>query len=398
MNPWRGILALPRRVWLLCGCTLVNRMGSMAFPFLALFLVQGRGWTPQRAGAAMLIYGAGGLLSAPVAGLLADRVGHSRILRISLWGSGALLMVLPFAHGDGALFAAILVWAVLTQAFWPSSMALLAGLAPPEQRKAVFALHRLVSNLGMAVGPAMGGFIAMYGFSWVFWTDGLTTLASAALLTLYFLGGEAQVAPPPEAGRDGSAWRDRKLLYLLLAFLPTLMVFCQMTGVLPLWVVRDLGFTPRFFGLIFTLNTLIIVVLEVALNLAMARWPHQRQFTLGALLFAAGFGLTGLARSHGALLATAVIWTFGEMIMLPAMADAVATLAPAHRRGEYMGIYSLTFAVGMALGPWLGVLGYAHGGPRLVWAACAVVGTGSAFLLSRFRLPRTAPQHKDPPC
>ena len=291
-----------------------------------------------------------------------------------------------------ALFATILAWAVLTQAFWPSSMALLAGLAPPEQRKAVFALHRLVSNLGMAVGPAMGGFIAMYGFSWVFWTDGLTTLASAALLTLYFLGEESVTAAPAEAGRAGSAWRDRKLLYLLLAFLPALMVFCQMTGVLPLWVVRDLGFTPRFFGLIFTLNTLLIVVLEVALNLAMARWPHQRQFTLGALLFAAGFGLTGLARTQGALLATAVIWTFGEMIMLPAMADAVATLAPAHRRGEFMGLYSLTFAVGMALGPWLGVLGYARGGPRLVWAACAVVGTGSAFLLSRFRLPRTSPQ------
>lgn len=391
MNPWRGLLALPRRVWLLCGCTLVNRMGSMAFPFLALFLVQGRGWTPQEAGTAMLVYGAGSLLSAPVAGPLADRVGHSRVLRFSLWGSGIMLLVLPFAHGRPALFAAILTWAVLTQAFWPSSMALLAGLAPPEQRKAVFALHRLVSNLGMAVGPAVGGFLAMYGFPWVFWVDGLTTLLSASLLTVYFHRGKAvagQAPVPVPAGPDRSAWRDRHLLYLLLAFLPGLMVFCQLTGVLPLWVVRDLGFTPRFFGMVFTVNTLIIVALEVALNLAMARWPHQRQFTLGAMLFALGFGLTGVARSHGALMATVVIWTFGEMILFPAMADAVATLAPVHRRGEYMGLYSLTFALGMALGPWLGVMAYARVGAGPVWGACAGVGIGSAFLLSRFRMVR----------
>jgi len=388
MNPWRGLFALPRRVWLLCGCTLVNRMGSMAFPFLALFLVQGRGWTPQQAATGMLVFGAGSLMAAPVAGPLADRLGHGRVLRFSMWGSGLMLLILPFARSTPALFAAILTWAVLTQAFWPSSMALLAGLAPVGQRKAVFALHRLVSNLGMAIGPALGGFIAMYGFSWVFWVDGLTTLASACLLTVYFQRGPEpmEVPAPPPKGPDRTAWKDRHLHFLLLAFLPVLMVFCQMNGVLPLWVVRNLGFTPRFFGLIFTLNTLLIVLLEVALNLAMARWPHQRQFTLGAALVAVGFGLTGLARSHSLLLVTVAIWTFGEMILLPAMADAVATLAPAHRRGEYMGLYSLTFAVGFALGPWLGVTAYAQVGPGLVWGVCGGVGLFSAFMLSRFRI------------
>ena len=81
------------------------------------------------------------------------------------------------------------------------------------------------------------------------------------------------------------------------------------------------------------------------------------------------------------------------MILLPAMSDAVATLAPPERRGEYMGLYSTTFAAGLALGPWLGVLAYAHLGPAL-WTGCFVVALLGGLLMGRFRtsgaLPRSA--------
>ena len=388
MNPWKGLAKLPSRVWILCGCTLVNRMGTMALPFLALFLIQGCRWTPQAASTAMLVYGAGSIGSAPLWGKLADRMGHTRMLALSLWGSGAFLLVIPFAPTRILLLLAIFLWAVLTQAFSPSSMALLTDLAPPEQRRAVFALHRLVTNLGLALGPALGGIIASYGFRWVFWTDGATTLASATLLMLCFAPGEVQLAPreDQDLSHGRSAWRDRGFLYLLLGFFPVLLVFSQTGGVLPLWVVNSLGFTPRFFGLLFTLNTIMIVLLEVALNLATAHWPHQRLFVLGSLLFAVGFGVTGLVRSHTGLLATVVIWTFGEMIMLPASSDAVALIAPPHRRGEYLGLFSFTIALAMAMGPWLGIMAYAHASSASVWAGCGVAGAISALMLSRCRL------------
>lgn len=383
-HPWRGLRGLPSAVWLVCASTLVNRLGTMALPFLVLYLTGGRHWTPAQAGTAMMVYGAGALVAGPFAGRLADHLGHARILKASLWTSGSLLLLLPFAASRPALFALIFLWAALTQAFWPSAMALLAGLAAPEQRKAVYSLHRLSVNLGMAVGPALGGVIAHRSFTWVFWTDGLTTLAGATVLTL-FLASAPAPTPHPGAVPARRAWKDRRLAFLLLAFLPVLMVFFQIEGALPLWVTRNLGFDTRFFGLIFTVNTLLIVALEVALNLAMAYWPHGRQLLVGSLFYAVGFGLTGLVRTKAALLGTVVIWTFGEMILLPAMADAVATLAPPERRGEYLGLYSTTFAAGLALGPWLGVLTYAHLGPGAVWAACFLVAGLGGLLLGRFR-------------
>lgn len=389
MNPWRGLHGLPREVWLVCGTTLVNRLGTMALPFLVLYLTEGRRWTPAEAGYGMMAYGAGALAAGPFSGRLADRLGHVHILKASLWSSGAMLLLLPFAAAKPLLFALIFLWAALTQAFWPSSMALLAGLAQPEQRKGVFALHRLAVNLGMAVGPALGGLIAHHSYRWVFWTDGLSTLVGALLLTLV-LKAPPRPALPHGHPPGGSPWRDRRLAMLLVPFIPMLMVFFQLEGTLPLWVVRDQGMSSRFFGFLFTVNTLLIVAFEVALNLAMARWPHGRQILLGAASLAVGFGLTAWAATYTTLILTTMIWTFGEMVLFPAMSDAVATLAPPDRRGEYMGLLSLCFSAALALGPWLGVLAYARFGPRAVWISTFFIAGAAGLAVAKFRIEKHA--------
>ncbi len=393
-HPWSGLRGLPREVWLVCASTLVNRLGTMALPFLVLYLTQGRHWTPGAAGAAMMVYGAGALAAGPFAGRLADARGHARILKASLWTSGAMLLLLPLVASGPLLLVLIFLWAAFTQAFWPSAMALLAGLARPEQRKAVYALHRLSVNLGMAVGPALGGVIAHRSFTWVFWTDGLTTLAGAVVLGLVLRRPEAPSAARALPAAE-SPWKDRRLAGLLLPFLAVLLVFFQIEGTLPLWVVRDLGLGTRFYGLLFTLNTLLIVALEVSLNLALARWPHGRQLFAGALCVAFGMGLTGWAAARGPLLLTTAVWTFGEMTLFPAMSDAVATLAPAARRAEYMGLLSLCFAAALALGPWLGVLVYAQAGPRAVWLGCFVLALAGGLALARFRVPGVGSGHGD---
>lgn len=389
MHPWQGLKGLPRAVWLISLSTLVNRLGTMALPFLVLYLTEARRWTPGEAGTAMAVYGLGALAAAPFAGRLADRLGHARVLRASLWLSGAALLVLPLVGARGLLYPLIFLWAGFTQAFWPSAMALIAALVAPDQRKAAFALHRAAVNLGMAVGPAAGGLIAHASYRWVFWTDGLSTLASGALLTWLLRDAAPAPAPAAEGAEVRGAWRDRRLRILLLGLLPAFLVFFQIEGAYPLWVVRDLGHSTRFFGLIFTLNTLLIVAFEVALNMAMVRWPHGPALALGCLCYAVGFGLTGLAHGRGSLLVLAGVWTVGEMILLPTASDAVAGLAPPSRRGEYMGLYALAFASALALGPWLGVKGYAALGSAWVWAGCACAGILSALVLWPFRVPPT---------
>ncbi len=384
MNPWRGLRGLPAQVWLVCAADFINRAGNMVLTFLAPCLILERRWSPAMVSIAFVVYGAARLTCAPFTGPVIDRFGAVRVLKISLFSAGLALVALPFVASPLLVFALLAVWAAFAQATGPSCMALLAGLAPSEQRRGVFALQRLGANVGMTIGPALGGFLAHLRYDLLFWCDGATALAAALFVSMRL----PSVTREPEAAKaprstSRSAWRDSRVLYVLLSSLPALLVFFQAESTVSLWVVDGLKFDTRFFGFMFTLNTLIIVALELPLNLAMSKWPHRPMFMLGAACFAVGFGSLGLAHSAAALFGAVIVWTFGEMILVPGLADVVASFAPAERRGEYMGLYALTFTVAMAVGRPLGIEAYAYFGPMTMWSGCFGLGLLSVVLLAR---------------
>src|SRR6476659_4787170 len=99
MNPWRGLGGLPREVWLLFATNLINRAGMMILPFLVLYLTRELGFSPARAGAMLAVYGASPIVFGPIGGRLSDRIGALRVMRASLIGSGAVLLLFPLARG-----------------------------------------------------------------------------------------------------------------------------------------------------------------------------------------------------------------------------------------------------------------------------------------------------------
>jgi predicted MFS family arabinose efflux permease len=393
MNPWRGLGGLPRDVWVLAGATFINRAGTMALPFLALYLMKQMGLGAARAGQGFIVFGLGAMIAAPLGGWLADRFGPLKVMRISLLLSGLLMFVLPLVKDLCSFFLLIGLWALVSEGFRPASMSILVDLAPPELRKAVYSLNRLAINLGMSVGPALGGFIATRSYHGLFWVDGATTLAAWVMLVLL-------VRQHPHKHEEGTgpgllaALKDPVLGYFLLAIMPVIIVFFQHEGPMPIYLVRDLKLPESFYGSLFTLNTLLIVVLEVRLNLATAHWPHRRTLMLGSLLYAIGFGAMVVARSPATILATVVVWTFGEMILFPAMSDYVATIAPSAKRGAYMGLFSFTFSVAFSFGPWLGTWMLDTWGSLVLWPVMGVLGMASALALARIK---AAANPGDPP-
>ena len=152
-----------------------------------------------------------------------------------------------------------------------------------------------------------------------------------------------------------------------------------------LYLVRDLAFSETVYGLLFTVNTGIIILLEVPLNLSMAHWPHRVALPLGSILIGLGFGALAVATSLPAIIGTVVIWTFGEMILLPGSGAYIADIAPAGRRGQYMGFYTMAFGTAFALGPWLGTLVLERAGAWTLWLGCLGAGAVSTLMLMRLR-------------
>ena len=234
-HPWRGLGSLPRGVWILFATTLINRLGTMALPFLVLYLTRSRGFTAGQAGFVVSVYGLTAILAAPTAGRLCDRIGTLRVLQASLFLSGLAVLAYPLARSHAAILAMTMAWAFTNEAFRPANLSMYSEVAGPSQRRAAFAVARLAVNLGMSVGPAAGGFLAMVSFPALFIVNGATSILAGAALTLWSKGlgpagrpsGSISASRPAEDAGSWSVFADRRLLYFLAALLPVMLVFFQ---------------------------------------------------------------------------------------------------------------------------------------------------------------------------
>jgi MFS family permease len=411
-NPWRGLKDLPKEIWILSAATLVNRAGTMALPFLVLYLTRTLGVSPARAALALTTYGIAALIAVPVAGRLTDRLGALTIIKISLFFSGALLLIYPLAHRFAAILIVTFLFAVLNESVRPPSLSIISDATSSSQRKPAFALSRLAVNLGMSVGPAIGGVLALISFRLLFLVDGITSILAGIVVMLapWPHTHSAAQAPqwpeaaerdePDELGReleadsieplapthpvaDLRAFRNPLMLYFISALIPVQIVFFQLTSTLPLFLVRYLHLRESVYGLVYTINTLLIVALEVPLNSATARWPHRRTLVVGAMLYTIGFGSFALVSRVPEVIACVAVWTFGEMILMPGSAAYASEIAPPGRRGEYMGLYTMSFSIAFSTGPWIGAQILQRWGPQVLWRAAFVSGCFSTLLLSR---------------
>jgi MFS family permease len=389
MNAWRELSRLPRRLWILAAANLINRAGTMALPFMSLYLIKTRGFTVGEAGAMLALYGAVAFGVGPVSGALCDRYGANRVMIVSLSASGLVLLAFPLAHGLPAVAAMTFIWALTGEAFRPAGMTVVSESAPPDMRKQANALNRLAVNLGMSMGPAVGGFLAAVSFNSLWYVDGITTLAAAAVLSVYLTDAG------PARGADSGGYptfralSDPRLRYCLLAAVPIAVVFFQNDGALPVFLVRNLHLNESFYGLMFTLNTLLIVAFEIPLNHATAAWSHRRTLSVGAGLFAVGYGAHVFVHRGWQVAAATAVWTFGEMIFLPGLTAYVADISPDRRRGEYMGLYSMSFSSAFTFGPWAGLLLLDRAGPVVLWTAAFAVGVFATFLFARLPAERS---------
>jgi MFS family permease len=360
-----------------------------------LYLSRELGFSLARAGSMLAVYGASAIVFGPIGGRLSDRIGALPVMRVSLIASGLVLLLFPLAKSFAAVAAMTMLWAGCAEMFRPASLAAITHVVAPEQRRQAFALNRLAINLGMSIGPALGGFLATVSFHAMFAVDAVTTLMAGTLLSVTpwraFSGVNSEAAnrQGPRIG-PATILHDGRFLVFLGGVILVGIVFFQHESALPLYLVQYLHLSPAFYGMLFTINTLLIVGLEVPIITATAHWPNRRSLIIGCILFAIGFGALGVIASPAGVIATVVVWTFGEMLLFPAMSAHMAEIAPENRRGAYMGAYSMSLSISLTVGPWMGTQLLALLGPVRVWSVMFALGALAALLMV-FSVPRRPP-------
>lgn len=371
----RGLVSgLPSTFWYLWVGAFINRVGGFVVPFLAIYLTVTQGFSVAAAGAALAVYGVGGIVATLVGGTLADRIGRRRTLLLCTFASPVVLVALPLVTNRMAVFTLVFLLGAIYELWRPPANAAVADVVPIEDRQRAFVLKYWALNLGFAIGASLGGLLATQGYIWLFLGDALTTLLYGAVV--FFKIPETKPAATTEhhwLTHAGAPFRDGVFAVFLLITLGLACIFNLSVSMLPIEMVSD-GLSPALYGRLIAINGVMIVLLQPLIAHYIRQFQSAYVMAVAAVMIALGFGSTAFASTASGHSTAIVIWTLGEMAWLPVGPTIVSLIAPPALRGAYQGAYGLSWAVAMSLGPSLGGLVLQHFGSSTLWLGAATLG------------------------
>ncbi|CAM5443890.1 MULTISPECIES: MFS transporter [Streptomyces] len=389
------VSGLPREFWWLWTSTLVNRLGAFVATFMALYLTLERGQSASYAGLVASLHGLGGVVSSLGGGVMADRLGRRPTLLIAQSATAVSVAVLGFVQHPAAIAAVAFAVGAASNASRPAVQAMMADIVRPEDRVRAFSLNYWAINLGFAVSSMAAGFIAEVSYRAGFLLEAGMTAVCAVVVFMKLPESRPVKADTGKPGEEiglGTVLRDRRFMAVVgLCFLVAL-VFQQGAVGLPV-AMGAAGFSPADYGLAIAVNGVLIVALQIPVTRFIERRDAGRILVVSSLIAGYGFGLTAFAGSVGVFALTVCVWTIGEMLNAPTQTGLVVRLSPAHGRGRYQGVYTLSWSVAALVAPLMSGLVIDHLGAAWLWALCAAVGTVAAAgygVLTR-RLPADAP-------
>ncbi|MDL5202357.1 MFS transporter [Streptomyces sp. ALI-76-A] len=375
------VSGLPREFWWLWTSTLVNRLGAFVATFMALYLTLDRGYSASYAGLVVSLHGLGGVVSSLGAGVMTDRLGRRPTLLVAQASTAVSVALLAFVHHPVAIAGVAFLVGMASNASRPAVQAMMADIVRPEDRVRAFSLNYWAINLGFAVSSMAAGFIAEVSYRAGFLVEAGMTAVCAVVVFLRLPESRPVVTKGEEAAEAavglGTVLRDGRFMSVVgLSFLVAL-VFQQGAVGLPV-AMGEAGFTPADYGMAIAVNGVLIVALQIPVTRFIEHRDTKRLLVVSSLLAGYGFGLTAFAGSIGLFALTVCVWTLGEMINAPTQTGLVVRLSPAHGRGRYQGMYTLSWSVAALVAPLMSGVVIDRYGAEWLWGLCALVGTAAA--------------------
>jgi len=389
-----------RRLWVLTAGWFVNALGfSMVFPFLMVYLKEKRHFDVAVVGLVYLAMGAARITGVLLAGFVVDRIGRRKIMVGAPALRAVIYLILAWAiHRWASLreITTLLTVASFVGSFFQTAAdTYVADLVGPEQRSDAYAVLRVGLNLGWMTGPAAGAFLARTPYSLLFGVTAATAMVLAALAWI-FCHETLDVAA--RRSRDGGAGPGfSPAVYLqspaFLAFcFMTLLLFLgssQLVSTLAAYARSGVGIEKWQLGMLYTINGLVVVVLQLPVNAALRRVRLRTRMGAGALVYALGYGLLGRATCFGHMAGCIAIISCAEMLVMPSSISIATRFAPAGAKGRFVGLFSMMRGLGFSVGPYIGCKLFAYfepfGATYAIWAILpwiTVAGAVGIFSMS----------------
>jgi MFS family permease len=353
-------------------------------PTLSLY-IDYVGATRQQVGIVIGAFAIGLLAFRPWLGRMADLRSRRLVLLIGL----VVVTIAPLGYLFTTSIPLLIVvrafHGVSIAAFTTASSALVVDLSPPQQRGELIGYTSLAHPIGMALGPAIGGFMQ----AGVGYTPMFLTAAGLGLLGLLLALGiksdrrsvEASSQPMTEQPFWQLVWSPRFRIPTIVLLLVGL-AFGTLITFIPLFLkeaANDLN--P---GLFYTAAAIASFVVRLLTGRASDRYGRGRFITFSLVLYLLAMLLLWIAPSATAFLLAAVLEGGGGGILIPMMLTLIADRSDASERGRVFGLCMSGFDLGMALaGPAMGFFAEQLGYRSLFGLASGLVLLGLLSFVSQ---------------
>lgn len=387
--------AFSRPFWTIAFGALVSSAGSsLIWPFQFIYITRTLGLNLATVGTLITLSSGTGLAVSFLAGTMADRFGRKPVMIAAQAAQGCAWILMSFAHTYLGFLVALMILASSQPVYSVGSDAMMADLVPPEQRASGYAIMRVLNNVGIALGPAVGGIIVTRSYALAFY-------GAAAVLFLYGLflqGFVRETLPRRDATGQGAAASDpggyRQVARDRGFLLFTLLITLGMTGPLMFWTLmpiytkQNFQFPEHLYSWLPVTNALMCVFVQYFVTRWTRRYAPLAMLILGLGVYTLGVGSVALMSGFWGFWTSMVIFSLGELITMPTGTTYVANRAPVVLRGRYMSVYWLTWGCARAVAPMIGGTLNDLISPHAIWYGGLAIGLASALALTWFRASR----------
>jgi len=281
----------PAQFWLIFAGMLISTIGaSMIWPFLMIYVSKKLVIPLTQVASLITINAVSGLVFALLAGPIIDRLGRKWIMVVSLIGNGLVYVLLSQAQ----TFLEFALAEALLGAFNPlyrvGADAMVADLIPREKRLSAYAILRMSGNTGVAIGPAIGGFIAVQSYTTAFFVAAggmgfyglLIALRARETLPVF----KERTEPQTVFAGYGRILKDTAFMRFTLVFTLTSMLASLIWVLLPVYTNTQFGIPENRYGFIPTTNALMVVTLQYMVTQITKRFKPLPVMTVGTAFYA----------------------------------------------------------------------------------------------------------------